>query len=44
VHPKKQTKWIVITGGVISTLGKGIVTSSIGALLKMRGYKVTVAK
>jgi CTP synthase len=44
VHPKKQTKWIVITGGVISTLGKGIVTSSIGTLLKMRGYKVTVAK
>jgi len=44
VHPKKNTKWIVVTGGVISTLGKGIVSSSIGALLKMRGYKVTAAK
>ncbi len=37
-------KWIVVTGGVISSLGKGIVSSSIGALLKMRGYSVTAAK
>lgn len=41
---RKQTKWIVVTGGVISTLGKGIISSSIGALLKMRGYKVTNVK
>ncbi|MGV8168698.1 MAG: CTP synthase [Candidatus Nanoarchaeia archaeon] len=43
-NTKANPKWIVITGGVISTLGKGIVASSIGALLKMRGYKVTAAK
>lgn len=44
MHPKKSPKWIVVTGGVISTLGKGIVASSLGALLKMRGYNVTAAK
>ncbi|MCF7866111.1 CTP synthase [Candidatus Woesearchaeota archaeon] len=41
---KKKTKWIVVTGGVISTLGKGIISSSIGNLLDMRGYKVTNIK
>ncbi|MFP4567747.1 MAG: CTP synthase [Candidatus Woesearchaeota archaeon] len=40
----KKNKWIVITGGVISTLGKGIISSSIGMLLKNRGYKVTSVK
>lgn len=40
----KQTRWVVVTGGVISTLGKGIVSASIGTLLKMRGYKVTAVK
>lgn len=40
----KKIRWIVVTGGVISTLGKGIISSSIGALLKMRGYKVTNVK
>ncbi|MFA6073452.1 MAG: CTP synthase [Candidatus Woesearchaeota archaeon] len=44
MHSKNSTKWIVVTGGVISTLGKGIVSSSLGALLKMRGYTVTAAK
>ncbi|MGV8162829.1 MAG: CTP synthase [Candidatus Nanoarchaeia archaeon] len=44
MHSKSNPKWIVITGGVISTLGKGIVSSSIGSLLKMRGYSVTAAK
>ena len=37
-------KYIVITGGVLSGLGKGVVASSIGLLLKNRGYKVTAIK
>lgn len=41
---QNKTHWIVVTGGVISTLGKGIVTGSLGALLKDRGYKVTSVK
>ncbi|MBD3310299.1 CTP synthetase, partial [Candidatus Woesearchaeota archaeon] len=39
-----QTRWVVITGGVISGLGKGTVTASLGALLKSKGYKVTAVK
>lgn len=39
-----DTKYIFITGGVVSSLGKGIATSSIGALLRARGYKVTAVK
>ena len=39
-----ETKYIFITGGVVSSLGKGISTSSIGALLRARGYKVTAIK
>jgi len=42
--PEKTTNWIIVTGGVISTLGKGVVAGSIGSLLKMRGYKVTAVK
>jgi len=38
------TKYIFITGGVISGLGKGIASASIGYLLKARGYKVTIQK
>jgi len=37
-------KYIVVTGGVLSGLGKGIVTSSIGFLLKSKGYKITAIK
>ncbi len=37
-------KYIVVTGGVLSGLGKGITASSIGRLLKSRGYKVTAVK
>jgi CTP synthase len=37
-------KYIVISGGVVSGLGKGIVSSSLGALLKSRGYKVCPVK
>ncbi len=37
-------KYIFITGGVVSSVGKGIVTSSLGALLKSRGFRVTIQK
>ena len=39
-----STKFIFITGGVVSSLGKGIAASSIGALLEARGFKVTMLK
>lgn len=39
-----DTKYIFITGGVISSLGKGLATSSIGLLLKERGLKVSILK
>ena len=38
------TKYIFVTGGVISSLGKGIIASSLGKLLQARGYKVTIQK
>jgi CTP synthase len=41
---KKKTKFIFVTGGVVSSLGKGITASSLGFLLKQRGFKVTVQK
>ena len=37
-------KYIIVTGGVLSGLGKGITAASIGRMLKNRGYKVTVIK
>ena len=37
-------KYIFVTGGVVSGLGKGITAASIGRLLKNRGYKVTIQK
>ena len=40
----KDTKYIFITGGVLSSLGKGIASSSLGLLLKQRGYTVTIMK
>jgi len=39
-----QTKYIFVTGGVVSSLGKGIISSSIGKLLQARGYKITIQK
>jgi len=39
-----NTKYIFVTGGVISSLGKGIISASIGKLLQARGYKVTIQK
>tara|TARA_E500000178_G_scaffold356191_1_gene432263 strand:+ start:116 stop:1831 length:1716 start_codon:yes stop_codon:yes gene_type:complete len=38
------TKFVFITGGVVSSLGKGIAAASLGALLESRGLKVTVIK
>jgi len=37
-------KFIFVTGGVLSGLGKGVVTASIGLLFKLRGYRVTLQK
>ncbi len=42
--PKRQTKYIFITGGVISGVGKGITAASIGNLLKARKLKVNLQK
>lgn len=39
-----DTKYIFVTGGVVSGLGKGISAASLGRLLKARGYKVTSQK
>lgn len=39
-----MTKYVFVTGGVVSSLGKGIVASSLGRLLKNRGLKVTMQK
>lgn len=39
-----NTKYIFVTGGVVSSLGKGITAASLGRLLKSRGYKVTIQK
>jgi CTP synthase len=40
----KQTKFIFVTGGVVSSLGKGLASASIGSLLETRGLKVTLQK
>lgn len=40
----KQQNFIFITGGVISSVGKGILTSSLGALLEAQGYSITAMK
>ncbi|MBN2140737.1 MAG: CTP synthase [Desulfovibrionaceae bacterium] len=41
---KRKTKFIFITGGVLSSLGKGLAAASIGALLQARGLKATIQK
>ncbi|MBF6611041.1 MAG: CTP synthase [Chryseobacterium sp.] len=41
---KKNIKYIFVTGGVTSSLGKGIVSASLGLLLKSRGFSVTIQK
>ena len=40
----RATKYIFVTGGVVSALGKGITAASLGRLLKERGYRVTIQK
>ena len=39
-----MTKYIFVTGGVVSSIGKGIVAASLGRLLKNKGYKITIQK
>ena len=39
-----ETKYIFVTGGVVSSLGKGIISSSLACLLKSRGFRVTIQK
>ena len=39
-----DTKYIFVTGGVVSSLGKGIISASIGKLLQARGYQITIRK
>src|SRR3972149_4761835 len=41
---KTNVKYIFITGGVVSSLGKGIAASSLGMMLKARGLRVTIMK
>ncbi len=41
---QKQTKYILVTGGVVSSIGKGITTASLGRLLRNRGFSVTMQK
>ena len=40
----KQTKYIFVTGGVLSGVGKGITAASIGTILKARGLSVNIQK
>ena len=44
VNTMAETKYIFVTGGVVSSLGKGIISSSIGKLLQARGYNITIQK
>ncbi len=41
---RNKVKFVFVTGGVVSSLGKGITASSLGLLLKQRGFKVTIQK
>ncbi len=41
---QRQVKYIFVTGGVVSSLGKGLAAASIGSLLEARGYRVTLQK
>ncbi len=43
-HGARRTKYIFVTGGVVSSIGKGLAAASIGALLEARGLKVTHVK
>ena len=39
-----KTKFLFVTGGVVSSLGKGLAAASIGALMEARGLRVTMQK
>jgi CTP synthase len=41
---KSKVKYVFVTGGVMSSVGKGVTTASLAYLLKLRGYKVTAVK
>ena len=43
-HPDRPVKYIFVTGGVVSSLGKGLAAASIGCLLEGHGYKVALQK
>ncbi len=43
-HHTMETKYVFVTGGVASSLGKGIIAASVGKLLQARGYNVTIQK
>ena len=43
-HPQSATKHLFVTGGVVSSLGKGLTASSLGQLLTARGLQVTMQK
>ena len=42
--PRKSTKYILVTGGVVSSIGKGLASAAVGALLEARGLKITHLK
>ena len=44
LHNSQPTKFVFVTGGVVSSLGKGLTASSLGALLSSRGLRVTMQK
>nr|WP_240619281.1 CTP synthase [Blastococcus sp. TF02-8] len=44
LHNSQPTKFVFVTGGVVSSLGKGLTASSLGALLASRGLRVTMQK
>jgi len=44
ILPRREPKYVFVTGGVVSSLGKGIASASLGLLLKCRGLEVTVLK
>jgi len=44
IRVSKMAKYVFITGGVVSSLGKGITAASVGTLLKKRGFKVSIIK
>ena len=44
IHSSDETRYVFVTGGVVSSLGKGIAAASLGVLLKERGLRVTLQK